>query len=120
MSLGFQNAGLEIVAAFEYWLPAIEVYQENFQHPIFNKDISKEDICELITNLKPEIIIGGPPCQDFSSAGKRDENLGRGDLSLVFANIISIIKPNWFVMENVDRISKSQVLKTVLEIFNNR
>lgn len=117
MSLGFQNAGFNLIAAFEYWTPAIEVYRENFQHPIFNKDLSKEDICELITELKPEIIIGGPPCQDFSSAGKRDETLGRGDLSLTFANIVSLVKPKWFVMENVDRILKSQVLKIILEIF---
>ena len=44
------------------------------------------------------MIIGSPPCQDFSSAGKRDKNLGRANLTLSFANIISYIKPNWFVM----------------------
>ena len=117
LSLGFQNAGFEIVAAFDYWKPAIDVYRDNFQHPIFEKDLLKEEICSLIKNLNPDIIIGGPPCQDFSSAGKRNENLGRTDLSLVFANIIASVKPKWFVMENVARIEKSQVLKTVLEIF---
>ena len=116
MSLGFQNAGFNIVAAFDCWFPAIEVYQKNFQHPIFEKDLSKEDICPLIDSFSPDIIIGGPPCQDFSSAGKRDENLGRADLSLVFASIITRIKPKWFVMENVDRIEKSRVLQTVLEL----
>ncbi|QLE54087.1 DNA cytosine methyltransferase [Nostoc sp. TCL26-01] len=117
LSLGFQNAGFDLVAAFDYWLPAIKVYEQNFQHPIFEKDLLQEDICTLISNFNPEIIIGGPPCQDFSSAGKRDEKLGRADLTYVFANIISQIKPKWFVMENVDRIAKSQVLQPVLEIF---
>jgi DNA (cytosine-5)-methyltransferase 1 len=117
LSLGFQNAGFDVVAAFDYWLPAIEVYRQNFQHPIFEKDLSQEDICALIANFSPEIIIGGPPCQDFSSAGKRDENLGRADLTFAFGNIISQVKPKWFVMENVDRVTKSQVLKTVLETF---
>ncbi|AFY50735.1 DNA-methyltransferase Dcm [Nostoc sp. PCC 7524] len=117
LSLGFQNAGFDIVAAFDYWPSAIEVYRENFQHTIFEKDLLREDVCALIASFNPEIIIGGPPCQDFSSAGKRDENLGRADLTFVFANIISQVKPNWFVMENVERISKSKVLKTVLEIF---
>ncbi|WP_066376493.1 MULTISPECIES: DNA cytosine methyltransferase [unclassified Anabaena] len=117
LSLGFQNAGFDVVAAFDYWLPAIEVYRNNFQHPIFQKDLLTEDVCELISSFSPEIIIGGPPCQDFSSAGKRDENLGRADLTLVFANIVAQVKPNWFVMENVERISKSQVLKIALEIF---
>lgn len=117
LSLGFQNAGFNIVAAFDYWHPAIAVYRKNFQHPIFDKDLSNEDISLFIADFSPDIIIGGPPCQDFSSAGKRDENLGRADLSLAFANIIASIKPKWFVMENVDRIGKSQILEQVLETF---
>ena len=117
LSLGFQNAGFNVVAAFDYWHPAIEIYRENFQHPIFEKDLSKEDVSSFIGDFSPDIIIGGPPCQDFSSAGKRNENLGRADLSLAFANIITSIKPRWFVMENVDRIEKSRVLESVLQIF---
>ncbi|MBE9095668.1 DNA cytosine methyltransferase [Tychonema sp. LEGE 07203] len=117
LSLGFQNAGFNVVAAFDCWRPAIEVYTENFQHPIFDKDLSQADVCSFIGDFNPDIIIGGPPCQDFSSAGKRDENLGRGDLSLAFANIITSIKARWFVMENVARIQKSQILQKVLEKF---
>ncbi|AUT02625.1 DNA (cytosine-5-)-methyltransferase [Nostoc sp. CENA543] len=117
LSLGFQNAGFNLLAAFDNWLPAVEVYRQNFHHPIFEKDIFQEDVCRIISSFNPEIIIGGPPCQDFSSAGKRDENLGRADLTIVFAKIISQIKPNWFVMENVDRITKSQILTIALEIF---
>jgi DNA-methyltransferase (dcm) len=117
LSLGFQNAGFNIVAAFDYWHPAIQVYKENFQHPIFEKDLSQADVCSFIGDFSPDIIIGGPPCQDFSSAGKRDENLGRADLSLAFAKIITSIKPRWFVMENVARIQKSQILEEVLETF---
>lgn len=117
LSLGFQNAGFEIVAAFDYWSSAIEVYRENFQHPIFEENLSENKSHDLIANFNPEMIIGGPPCQDFSSAGKRDENLGRADLTISFANIISVAKPHWFVMENVERISKSKVLPIVLEIF---
>lgn len=117
LSLGFQNAGFNVVAAFDYWHPAIQVYKENFQHPIFEKDLSQADVCSSIGDFSPDIIIGGPPCQDFSSAGKRDENLGRADLSLAFAKIITSIKPRWFVMENVARIQKSQILEEVLETF---
>lgn len=117
LSLGFQNAGFDVIAAFDSWLPAIEVYKNNFQHPVFNRDLSESDVREVIAQLKPEIIIGGPPCQDFSSAGKRDEGLGRSNLTLSFADIISYVKPQWFVMENVERIAKSQVLKLALKIF---
>jgi DNA (cytosine-5)-methyltransferase 1 len=117
LSLGFQNAGFEIIAAFDFWHPAIEVYRENFQHPIFAKDLSEKEAHKTIAKFNPEVIIGGPPCQDFSSAGKRDESLGRADLTLSFANIVSQVKPQWFVMENVERIAKSQILQTALEIF---
>ena len=117
LSLGFQNAGFEIIAAFDFWHPAIEVYRENFQHPIFAKDLSENEAHKTIAKFNPEVIIGGPPCQDFSSAGKRDESLGRADLTLSFAKIVSQIKPQWFVMENVERIAKSQILQTALEIF---
>lgn len=117
LSLGFQNKGFDIVAAFDNWLPAIQVYQDNFKHPIFNQDLSKKERYDFIASFNPEMIIGSPPCQDFSSAGKRDENLGRANLTLSFANIISYIKPNWFVMENVDRITKSETLNAILKKF---
>jgi DNA (cytosine-5)-methyltransferase 1 len=117
LSLGFQNTGFDVVAAFDSWLPAIEVYKDNFHHPVFNKDLSEDEAYLDIAELKPEVVIGGPPCQDFSSAGKRDESLGRADLTLNFANIVSQVKPRWFVMENVERISKSHILKTALKIF---
>ena len=117
LSLGFQNAGFDIISAFDYWIPAIEVYKDNFQHPIYKQDLSINEAYIPVANFNPEIIIGGPPCQDFSSAGKRDESFGRADLTLKFANIVSCVKPQWFVMENVERIVKSEVLKTVIKIF---
>jgi DNA (cytosine-5)-methyltransferase 1 len=117
MTLGFQNAGFDVVAAFDNWQPAIDVYQENFQHPIFNLDLSNEEIYPLICDFNPDLIIGGPPCQDFSSAGKRNETLGRADLSISFTDIVTRIQPKWFVMENVDRITKSQTFDRIIEIF---
>ncbi len=119
MSLGFQNANFEVVAAFDNWKPAVKVYQDNFDHPIYDTDLSTHEGLALIKSLNPEMIIGGPPCQDFSSAGKRDETLGRADLTLSFANIVSESKPEWFVMENVERILKSNILKDALKIFKN-
>ncbi|MFM7366398.1 MAG: DNA cytosine methyltransferase, partial [Sphaerospermopsis kisseleviana] len=41
LSLGFQNSGFEIVAAFDKWKPAINVYQQNFKHPIIDYDLSQ-------------------------------------------------------------------------------
>ena len=85
MSLGFQNVGFDIVAAFENWAPAIQVYKKNFKHPVHESDLGKKHSIQEICALEPEIIIGGPPCQDFSSAGHRDESLGRANLTSNFA-----------------------------------
>ncbi|HAT4093858.1 DNA cytosine methyltransferase [Clostridium perfringens] len=118
-SLGMQKAGYEIVAAYDNWEPAIRVYNENFKHPIYNIDlqnISEEEI-KSMKKLNPEIIIGGPPCQDYSSAGNRDENGGRADLTISFAEIISKIKPQYFIMENVNDIKKYNTLKRAKDIF---
>ena len=115
MSLGFQNAGFRIVAAFDNWQTAINTYANNFAHPIYNYDLAKYEP-STFKNLSPEIIIGGPPCQDFSSAGKRDETLGRANLTISFAEIVSKVKPQWFVMENVSRTEKSKTLIKAKEI----
>lgn len=117
LSLGFQNAGFEILAAFDQWQPAIKVYSENFQHPIYDIDLGSNEGIKFVADFKPQMIIGGPPCQDFSSAGKRDETLGRADLTLAYANIVVAAKPEWFVMENVGRITKSPILKKALQVF---
>jgi len=109
LSKGFQDAGHIIVAAFDNWQSAINVYGKNFQnHPVINYDLSTFDSdAAIFRQFEPEMIIGGPPCQDFSSAGKRDETLGRADLTYSFAQIVSAVRPAWFVMENVDRAIKS-------------
>ena len=116
MSLGFQNAGFEILCAFDNWKPAVEIYKENFKHPIYDYDLSTSESKSFIDNLKPDIIIGGPPCQDFSSAGKRDDTLGRADLTISYAEIVSLVKPEIFVMENVERVKKSGILKQAIDI----
>jgi DNA (cytosine-5)-methyltransferase 1 len=111
LSLGFQQVGYEIVGAIDNWQPAIRVYRQNFSHPIFNVDLSQDT--SIVVELKPDVIIGGPPCQDFSSAGKRNETLGRADMTYVFANIISQTRPQFFIMENVDRIIKTKTLAII-------
>ena len=119
MSLGFQNAGFDIVAAYDNWQPAIEIYQKNFQHPIYKKDLSTEDIVPELRKFVPNIIIGGPPCQDFSIAGKREFRGKRANLTLKFGQIVSEVLPQWFVMENVYNIEKSPIFEEVLAIFKS-
>lgn len=116
LSLGFQNAGFEIVSAFDNWQQAIDIYRANFDHEVHNLDLYSADAEEAIAKCKPDIIIGGPPCQDFSIAGNR--NIGkRGNLTIRFAELVSSVKPRWFVMENVYNIERMPVLPQAIEIF---
>lgn len=119
MSLGFQKAGFDIIAAFDNWEAAIGVYRKNFSHPAFCCDVSDVDVHKKIIKMCPDVIIGGPPCQDFSTAGLMDEEIGRAQLTVVYSQIIAKAKPRFFVMENVARVSKSRAYKTAVEIFRD-
>ncbi len=118
LSLGFEQAGYKIMAAYDNWDDAIAIYKENFSHPIFKQDLS--DVGSTVNELKDyslDMIIGGPPCQDYSSAGQRNEDNGRGVLTVSYAQIVSLIKPEWFVMENVERILKTHKLQEARAIY---
>lgn len=117
LSLGFQNKGFDVVGAFENWQIAVDCYKENFDHPVYNVDLSDTDAAiKAISALKPDIIVGGPPCQDYSSAGKRVE-ASRASLTEDYAIIVTSIKPPFFVMENVDQARKSQAYAKARKTF---
>ena len=118
MTLGFQKAGFDVVAAFDNWKPAVEVYKANFKHPITQIDLNEDEVFDLIRGEKPDVIVGGPPCQDFSIAGGRDFSGKRANLTLRFAEIVIDTKPKYFVMENVYNIQGTPVLSQILEQFS--
>lgn len=117
LSKGFENAGIDIVAAFEFWDRAAQCYEMNFDHPVFVTDLSDVDkaVAEIMP-YEPDMIIGGPPCQDFSHAGKRVES-DRAGLTKSYAKIIDAIRPQYFVMENVDRARNSHAYHEARDIF---
>lgn len=120
MSLGFEKAGYDVKAGFELWEPAMRVYASNFNHPVLKQDLS--NVSESVQNIeqyKPEIIVGGPPCQDFSTAGHQDESLGRAILSVHYSKIVAAVHPQYFVMENVANIRKSQAFKKAIKNFKD-
>lgn len=117
LSLGFEKAGYEVVAACEWWDAAINCYKENFEHPILKVDLSDVDeAVKVVEGFKPDMIIGGPPCQEYSQAGKREEG-ERAALTDSFAHIVSRIRPACFVMENVDRARNSKGYGRAKQIF---
>lgn len=120
MSLGFEKAGFDVKAGFDFWDPALRVYAANFKHPIFKQDLSNvAEAVPAISQFNPEVIVGGPPCQDFSTAGHQDESLGRAILSVHYSEIVAAVRPRYFVMENVANIRRSQAFKKVLLNFKN-
>lgn len=118
LSYGLEQAGHKVVAAYDWWQPALDFYNRNIpSHHAYKLDLSNvaQSVAE-ISRWKPEMIVGGPPCQDFSSAGKRDENGGRASLTTAYAQIVATVKPKMLVMENVGRAIKTKVYRRALRM----
>lgn len=106
MSKGFELAGFECVGFVEFWQPAIDTHLNNCPGILIGKDILQvgdEEIKQY--RGKVDMICGGPPCQGFSMAGKRDPKDPRNKLFLEFIRFIKVIQPKFFVMENVQGIA---------------
>ncbi|GGF73011.1 hypothetical protein GCM10007301_36030 [Azorhizobium oxalatiphilum] len=122
MSLGLRNAGFNIVAAYDTWAPALAVYKDNFPMkktllrplPLNRGHHGKAGDLGDLLGLVPEVLLknvdmiaGGPPCQDFSRAGQQVEGT-RADMTLAFAVLIAVVRPEWIMMENVTEVTKSK------------
>lgn len=101
LDIGVKNSGFNVLVASEKDKNACETYRYN--HPetnVIEGDI--DDHFEEITNHKNiDLIVGGPPCQGFSVAGKMDPNDPRSKLVFSFCKAVEIVKPKAFIMENV-------------------
>lgn len=99
---GFKEAGFNIIWANELDPNAAETYKENLgQHLI------KDDIKNIPSDRIPscDVVIGGPPCQGFSVAGKMDPEDPRSELIWQFLRVVRDKKPLAFVMENVKALA---------------
>ena len=105
LSLGFKEAGFEVIAANDIWKIALKTFKNNFPeaHTILG-DINKQEIQnQLIKACKgnADVVIGGPPCQAYSLAGSRNPEDPRGKLFNSYVDIVEKIEPKVFVIENV-------------------
>ena len=117
MSLGFEQAGFDVVAAVEYDPVHAATHAFNFpQSEVLCRDASKLSAADVLAaaergfkKLHPGVpwpgkldaLIGGPPCQGFSSGGKREKDDERNDLLLHFVRLVEELKPQTFCLENV-------------------
>lgn len=109
LDIGLGNAGLNVVIGQDFEKACVETMKAN-GHNVLGGDIREIQPQTLLdmTGLKvgePFLICGGPPCQPFSTAGKRlGINDPRGSLFMDFIRMIDYIRPRFFVMENVKGI----------------
>lgn len=120
LSKGLAKGGFDVLAGIDAWKDAIKVYAANNRsrnHDAVVHDLSDEDgTVDLVARYKPFLIAGGPPCQDFSSAGHREEG-DRADLTVKFAHVVTRTRPTAFIMENVPRAQISDAFAAAVRIF---
>lgn len=121
-SLGYSMAGFRELLAVEWDNNAIETFKLNFPDvPVYHGDIAKlsSDECLAMTGLKPgelDVLDGSPPCQGFSTAGKRKLEDERNGLFKEYVRLLRGLKPKVFVMENVSGMVKGKMKLIFAEI----
>ena len=124
LSLGFEQAGFEVVSAIDMWADAVKTYNHNRKEQVAQvisvEDFNIKILPSLIKEHKITGIIGGPPCQGFSTVGKRDIDDPRNKMYLEFYKAVKMASPDFFVIENVKgmlTLNKGAFVKDLLERF---
>lgn len=121
-SLGYSMAGFRELLAVEWDNNAVETFKLNFPEvPVYHGDIAKLSVEEVLqmTGLKVgelDVLDGSPPCQGFSTAGKRQLDDPRNQLFREYVRLLRGLKPKVFVMENVSGMVKGVMKIVFVEI----
>ncbi|MFH1694416.1 MAG: DNA cytosine methyltransferase [Patescibacteria group bacterium] len=105
LSKGFEQAGFKVLLGIDNIPLFTETFRQNhLNSEVMSGDIRKisvPDIQKKIGRKRVDVVVGGPPCQGFSMAGKRDPSDPRNSLFMEFIRIVDGLAPKYFVMENV-------------------
>ncbi len=124
-SLGYSIAGFQEKLAVEWDKHAVRTFRDNFPGvDVFAGDIADLSVDEALkrTGLQPgelDLLDGSPPCQGFSTAGKRVLSDDRNKLFLEFGRLLSGLRPKVFVMENVSGMVKGKMKVVFAEILRD-
>jgi DNA (cytosine-5)-methyltransferase 1 len=122
MDVGFAKAGFDVLWANDIDGDACRTYAENHGGIIRQGDLANF-INEIPQYRGIDLVFGGPPCQGFSVAGKMDASDPRSKLIFSFADVVNLVKPQAFVMENVKALgslSRFEVVrKSLLSAFDD-
>lgn len=105
LDIGAIHAGAHIIWANDMKKEACESYARNIGEHIHCGDINTF-IPQLSEYKGVDLVVGGPPCQGFSVAGKMDENDERSKLIWSYAEVIDAVRPKAFIMENVKALGE--------------
>jgi DNA (cytosine-5)-methyltransferase 1 len=97
LSLGFVRAGFTPIMALESERSAVDTYRRNLGDHVHEVRVEATSVLPTST-----VIIGGPPCQGFSSAGMRKPGDPRNGLIAVFSTLVARLRPSAFLFENVE------------------
>ena len=124
LSLGFEKQGFDIILANEYDESIANAYKKNHKNTkMIVGDITSLNLNDVfgVYKGKVDVIIGGPPCQGFSQKGKRKTiNDERNFLFKYYVETVKIVRPRYFVMENVPNLltaEKGYFKNEVKELF---
>ena len=117
MDVGFTTAGVNVVWANELDQDAAATYQKNNSDAVLQQGDIKTMKSELskMGEKTIDLVFGGPPCQGFSVAGKMDPDDERSKLIWEFLDVVRILKPSVFVMENVKALGELQRWQAIRE-----
>jgi len=99
LSLGIKMSGINVVAALDNSVEAIETHAVNFPETLHIVDDARRVPYKSFKRI--DIVAGGPPCQPFSVSGKQLGEQDARDLVPLFIRTLQEIKPSAFIMENV-------------------
>lgn len=105
-SLGLRLAGVEVVASYEWWQPAVDTHNGNHGGSLTPIDIRKLELVDLPSDI--DLVVGSPPCTQFSYSnrgGSGDQAEGLKDL-VKFLEVVEHLKPRFWALENVPRVAE--------------
>ena len=121
LSCGLEMAGMHCLLGIENNPYAMQTFIRNHKNAQGYAgsvhDVGKKEIDELIGGKKVHVVVGGPPCQGFSTVGIGDPEDNRNHLFLHFIKIVKITKPFFVVMENVTGLLARKNENTLKSIF---
>lgn len=103
MSLGFQNAGFDVIGAVEIDEWAADTYESNIKTPVKRKPVSELTVAEIGSMRGVDVVCGGPPCQGFSisAQGRAHRHDVRNNEVFEFLEVAVQLRPKFILIENV-------------------